>query len=655
MLFAAALFAMAVGPHRVGDYFAETDFYGGYAEGARNLMGGFLNPTRYGVVGPVHEVTLALVGLGVPDLLFGAELISLVAMVAGLLLWYHLLARRADPRLALIATLFMTVNPTFFRYGFSATNDALAFGLQAAALFVLLTRSGQRAAAAAGALAALAFLTRYNAIYLLPAGLVALLAGGTLHPQRARAALAFAGGFLGPVLPWTLFSLAHGGAFASQLHHNIAYDVFARSHGIAWDDYQRTLQPGFRTLWDVIARDPGAVARRELFNVWDHLRLDGAKLLGLPMTACAALGAVLAWRDGTLARAWPIGVAGALLFLTLVPAFHAERYSLPLLPAYLALAAAAFASPRFAVVVGRGSRVWLKPVFALLPLVLAGLWTFKATARVLDQLPVEVLDCGRTLRELGRPGDRVIARKPHIGFHGRAQALAFPFTTTLPELAAYARTHRARWLFFSWPEAELRPAYWYLLDTAAVVPGLTVRRSTPDRPAVLYEIGPEFGTVPAWFENDTTRAWHMARARLRVNPADVNSMLTLALIDFDRGRFAASRARLERLVARAPGKLQAWLLLGEVSLHLEDGPRAATAYERAEAIDPRNVEARVGRGWASLVSRRPREAASLWRPVVSSARDPATLERMIDLYRAVGDPAAEAEARAALARLRGRS
>src|SRR5258706_10597996 len=61
VLFGIALLAMELGPHRIGDYFTETDFYGGYADGARALQRGQLDPARYGVVGPVYDVALALV------------------------------------------------------------------------------------------------------------------------------------------------------------------------------------------------------------------------------------------------------------------------------------------------------------------------------------------------------------------------------------------------------------------------------------------------------------------------------------------------------------------------------------------------------------------------------------------------------------------
>jgi tetratricopeptide (TPR) repeat protein len=651
-LFGIALLTIVLGPHKVGDNFAETDFYGGYADGARALQHGRLDPARYGVVGPGYEVALALVGFVMPNLLLAAELISIASILLGAALWLRMLAARANAWLALMASLFLVTNVTFFRYGYSATNDSLAFALLSASLFFLLARDDRRAPLFAGVLAGLAFLTRYNTAALLPAGLIALLAGGTPQTNRRGAALRLAAGFLAPVLPWIAFSLARGQSFHFQFFHNIAYDVFARSKGIAWDDYQKLMQPQFHGLGEVIARDPGAVLRREVFNVWDHFRQDARVLVGVPVALCALIGVLLAWRDGTLRRLWPLLVVGALLFLTLVPIFYSERYGLPLIPIYATFAAAAFTSPILALAFGRAPRLWLKPALAALPLLLAVQNEVKATRRNLEQLPVEVLDCAETLRVLRRPGDGVICRKPQIAFHGGVAAVPFPFTRTLPELAEYARGQGARWLFMSWPEAEMRPAYWYLLDTTAVVPGLTIRR-IGHRPAILYEIGPEFGRPPDWWGNRTLTAWHVSRAKVWVNPADTGALLTLGTIEYERGQADSARVPLEQAVRYAPQLAPAWYMLGEIALSQNDGARARVCYEQVLAIDPSRTSARVQLGWAALVSRDAMGAARIWRPLIGQTNDPATLERMAQLFAAVGDRSGEAEARAALARMGG--
>jgi tetratricopeptide (TPR) repeat protein len=650
-LLGAALLVMVLGPHRVGDYMTETDFYGQYAQGAQLIQHGRLDPARYGVVGPGYELALALAGMVLRDLFLAAGLLSLASSTLALLLWAALLRRRADARVALGAALFIATNATFFRYGYSVTTDALALTLQSAALYVLLARPGLRAAAGAGVLAALAFLTRYNAGVLLPAGLIAIAAGGALQEKRGRATLWFTTGFLLPVLPWVIYSFARGTGVTFQLHHNIAYEVFARAKGIPWDTYQRTMQPQFHSLADVIARDPAAVASRMFFNVHDHLRLDAARLLGWPLALCAALGLGLGLTDGALRRLWPLVPAWALLFLALVPAFYSERYSLALLPCYATAAALFFASPRFALVLLRGPRPWLKPVLALLPLAFALSATVRSQARVLDQLPVEVLDAARTLRSLARPGDRVIARKAHVAFHSGVEPVPFPFVATLPELAAYARAQGARWLYFSWPEGQTRPEFWYLLDTTAVVPGLTPRRITAPHPAVLYEIGPAFGQAPAWAANDTLSTLHAARGQLAVDPAEPQALRSLGSVELARGRLAEARSAYEGAARRLPRDVALQLAIGKVCVRLGDFAAGATAFEQAEALEPSNVDARVGLGWALLFARRPQEAAAAWRPVVALTRDSDTLRRMVELYQALGDREAEAQARATLARM----
>src|SRR5690349_24804376 len=57
-LFVAATLPVLVWMHPVGDYFTETDFYGGYAPGVHALWGHGLDPSRYGAVGPVFELLL---------------------------------------------------------------------------------------------------------------------------------------------------------------------------------------------------------------------------------------------------------------------------------------------------------------------------------------------------------------------------------------------------------------------------------------------------------------------------------------------------------------------------------------------------------------------------------------------------------------------
>ncbi len=265
-----------------------------------------------------------------------------------------------------------------------------------------------------------------------------------------------------------------------------------------------------------------------------------------------------------------------------------------------------------------------------------------------------MLDCAKVLRAERQPGDRVIARKPHIAFHGGVEAVAFPFADSLPALAAVAKARNARWLFFSWPEMQMRPKLGYLLDTSLAVPGLTVRHATPGRPAVLYRIGPEFGTLTPALTSPETLGYHYARSRLMVDSTDLRAWRYRGQVAFKWGRFPESQMATAHVLARTPDDTESLILYGETCLRTGDYAAASDAFDHAEMVLPGSMEARLGRGWARLMLRRPAEAAELWRPVIGVTRDPATLARMVELYQGLGDAQSAAEARAALARLTGR-
>src|SRR5262249_6520122 len=158
---------------------------------------------------------------------------------------------------------------------------------------------------------------------------------------------------------------------------------------------------------------------------------------------------------------------------------------------------------------------------AVVPVALSVVASVDLQRRILAQQPTEALAAAETLRSLARPGDRVIARKPHVAALAGVAAVGFPFVESLAELGGDAQPERARWAYSGSREAEARPAFRYLLDTSAVVPGLTARHVTAGRPSVLYEIDAGFGAAPAWIHNDTLVALHDARATVLASPRDL--------------------------------------------------------------------------------------------------------------------------------------
>jgi hypothetical protein len=652
-LAALALLWTALRLHRVGDYFTESDFYGGYAEGARWMQQGRVDPARYAVVGPVYAAVLALLGAVAGDLFLAGRLVSVAAACGTLLLWWKLLERRVGAVVGLWTVAFLAVNPVFFRYGYSATTDMLANFLQTAALFALLGMKGPRAPLWAGLAAALAFLTRYNAAYLVPAGILCAAwlarAPGT---SRRRAVALFLAAFALVAGAWFAYSLASGHLPGAELFSNLGFYTNESTSRNVQDDYG-TLTGPLSAPRAPAAAAPArlALAERVLRNVPGHLAADARDLLGWPLAALCLAGLILALWDGSWRALVPLWAAGSLLFATLLPVFYSDRYSMPLAPVYLALAGAAVASPRLAL--GRaGSSFNLKWVLALILLALLVPKSIAYQKRVLGQMPIEVIEAGRALRRVAPPGARIVSRKAHIAYYGGVEPVPFPRLRTLAELAAYCERQRAEFLYFSWYEGELRPEFWYLLDTTGTVPGLSVTYACERNPAVVYRIGPAFGRDPEWFADDTLRRVHVARAVVKVL-TDQNAWphhLLLAVYDLQHGRAAEALVHAEAAARIRPEHAAGWSLQGDALRLLARPAEAIVAYERGLARSPRSVPTRIGLGQAQMDLGRTAEAAGTFRPVLGGVEDRPLLRRLVLLYDQLGDRDASATARARLAR-----
>src|SRR5262249_16918677 len=130
----------------------------------------------YGFVGPLYPIVLACTTPLAGGAFRAALVISLAAAVATMLLWGSLLRERAGAFAGLAAVLLFATNAVFFRQAYWVTTDALAVALQSLAVWLVSRARGRTPVAiAAGAAAGLAFLTRYTSVWLVPAGLAALV------------------------------------------------------------------------------------------------------------------------------------------------------------------------------------------------------------------------------------------------------------------------------------------------------------------------------------------------------------------------------------------------------------------------------------------------------------------------------------------------
>jgi 4-amino-4-deoxy-L-arabinose transferase-like glycosyltransferase len=613
VLFVAALIPVLLFLHPVGDYFVETDFYGGYAPGVHALWAHGPDPARYGVVGPVYELVLGAIGASGLDLFRLAQFLSLASMAGAIALWASWAERRVHPGLGWIVALLCATNPTLVRYAYTASTDAFALFLVSAAFVALFPAvATPRAMAIAGLLAGVATLTRYTGIVLVPLGLAVALWPGRSSPwhrQRARAATAFGLGVLAVFGPWWGFTLARGAPPPLRFYHNLAYDVYARARGITWDDYQLTLEKEFPSLRSVIERDPGAVVSRLAWNVIDHAR-EAARALWLPALAVLALmGAALG-----LARRVPGAVAafgfGALFYAALVPAFYANRYHAVLVPPAAALAAFALAHPKglpglFGAAAPASARAGKRAsggfargvLAAIAILALGATAVLQARATVADtrdvaaQVPSELPALGKALRDdwKGSGAPRLVARKPHLSYYGHAEPVPFPDLYSLEEFATFTHEQKADYVFVSWPEALLRPPFAFLLVPEFAPAGLELVSASPNGRAALYRVTPEFGSrMPDWYPDEWK--WRAAEGLVRIQPQVPENWLGAGAGRHARRDLAGARTAFETALRLRPRWGEALGALANVEADMGDFRAAVRDFELAIAAgehDPR--------------------------------------------------------------------
>ena len=491
---------MAVFGRPIGDYGVETDFYGDFVPTARRWMHEGAQVGN-GFRGPFYYVLLGLAG----QTFMAGKILSVLASGVGLRLLGSVAERVLDRRAALIATLALGANAVFVELSFRAASDPIFWALFTGTLALCLSESAEDEARrawwrwpAAGLLAGFAWLTRYNGIALLPAGL--LFAAFFAGPHRLRAMSTFAGGWLIAALPWALFLWKKmGDPFWNTNYQNLAIAVYAPDPSLAQQGaFMKAV--GFASAGEVLAVNfPQAVAALTR-NLFTHFALDVMTLVAWPWAIVSLAGYAITWRRWKEPRALVFLAAGFITYLSLLPAFHNPRFMLPLLVWWMiGIGALVTTLPGLVKRRDLKRRAFPLALSALLALVV---WTqFREISRSLDRAstkacPYEILVVARDAKRHHLPINQttpIAARKPQIGYYLGAPVVSLPFGG-LEEL----RNSGAHYLLISAAEVMQSSSLMPLLDPRPDTPiprGLTlVARGSADvgggrsRRAMLYAI-----------------------------------------------------------------------------------------------------------------------------------------------------------------------
>lgn len=476
--FAAALVFVGLRFHTAGDLRYDSDFFDAYVHEAKSFLGGHVEVAAY--KGPVYPIALGTLHLllgWITGGMFETGII-LSALSAGVFLFATYILTRAlfSPRVALAAVALIVVNPTFVRCSYTTGNDMFFCAIAMAAAWALLRPSRPRARwmLAAGVLSALAFLTRYNGVFLVVGGTLALV---LLDPwkrplaRRAGSAALFLAGFVVILSPWLAYSKHETGhLLVNENYMNVAY-AFYMEDELA-DAFRARHEGAFHSFGDVVRYDParffGELPDRAGELVFGTL----GRVVLWPVSAAVVMSLFLlrVRRPGRRRLAY-YGLA-ALFMGTLVPVFFAERFTLFAIPAFATLAACGLSKlgrKRVAAataamlilysgVVCVGQNVgYLRPYFD----------GFRAVAEAFkDNVPP------------GQRGSVVAARRGYFGYFAGLETIAVPTARTYADLIAYLRQNDADYLFFSFYAADTRPELASLSNPDSPHPGLRTIMST---------------------------------------------------------------------------------------------------------------------------------------------------------------------------------
>ncbi|MBI5837918.1 MAG: tetratricopeptide repeat protein [Candidatus Eisenbacteria bacterium] len=639
--YALLLLWVNLGLHVTPFYAVETDLLGDYIPAARDLLGGRMQAAQYAFKGFGYPLLLATFSFPCGgDFYLAARVLNVAAALAGAWCSFLLIRRFLGPGVGLAVLLGLAVNPVYLRAAVEAGTDLPTFALSIAATHLVLQGRGSRAVAAAGLLSGFAIITRYNAAFLVPAAAAVLLA----RPPRLPRLAAYAAGLAVSVVPWLVTNQAlTGNAFTNENWQNVARDIYGRDTN--WDAFWKIAAGQFHSLRDVALYDPRLFFSRLGANMATHWLQDIHRLLPVWLGVPALAGLALCWWRR---RGWP-GMLGhfALGYLSLVSVFYGPRFFLYLLPFYLSGAGALVlmwspgrpaavrspgrSAPAGAAVPAVAGRAWLPALrWVLLAGLLApsGARAWADIQALLADAPHEVRVGGELLRSLGRPGETVMARKPHVAYFAGMNYVELPAAADIFELVQAARASGAGYLFYSGVEKHLRPQFDLLEDRDVRLPGLAqvAARSLPrGRSFTIYR----FTDEPVTESQMQAPLAEALERHVAGRPGLAAPRLVLSGQLMAMGRFREALGHLAVADSLSPGAPRVIAFQAHAHLCLGEYEAAARYCEKGLRMGQAAGLFHDELGTVRLAQRRPAEAREHFQAAV--ALEPANIEYRVRL------------------------
>ncbi|MFO7444955.1 MAG: glycosyltransferase family 39 protein [Ignavibacteriaceae bacterium] len=474
--------------HKTGSYYitSENDFFSSYVPHAQSLLNGNFVIDVYR--GPLYVLFLASVNIIFDNYMTAGVLISSLSSAVFLFVIYLTLKSIFSNKIAFAAVLLTSINPFFAAYSYAAGTDMFFNSLAASAIYFFLTADKNKKTKfiLAGIFTALAFLTRYSAVFLLlsiPALILFTRIVSNSVNKKIIPVILFLAAFFIIVSPWGIYTYTHKGVvFYNENYRNLAISI-GNTGKINWEKEWNKNSDKYGSLMEIIEEEPFTLAETVALNLIYHSYKNLTVLNTLHVGIFSVIGLIVLKKRKPTPHQSAFYLINLSFFLLLLPFFYDLRFPLLMIPLFTVYA---YFGIRIAADLSRFSQ----------SIILSGLLCFGIVTSIsynkhliTGQNEVKKTAEKFFLNNIAGSGKSTIAsRMPHISYELKMKWKVLPAGKGMAETIAELKKKKVDYLYFSRREYNERKELRSLIYPAEAPTGLTPVVYIRQGPAVLYKI-----------------------------------------------------------------------------------------------------------------------------------------------------------------------
>lgn len=450
--------------HEMGGFNVETDFYGGYAINLEKVLhGGRFQDEDHG---PGYIFVLIVFYFIFGDAFTAGKFLTIFSSVLFAAFTFLSIKNIFNSKLAFYTIVFLLI--IIFPFSILVSTD-MFFAFLIAFSTYLIFKNGKISYSNllwGGLVAGYAVMTRLNAI-ILPAAIIfslIIINPGNWHwKKRGVASLILLGSMILAASPWFIMNISYyGKPFISEAHQTIGASFLMSKQDpnvdFSWGAEKAEVAQQYDSMFSLISNNFTAFVKFFLKNVIQYFKWLLIFLIKFPGYLFVAPGALLLFSKANKLQLsyFTIPLCGFLIYciVAFIPRFYIYIVAFFILFIIYFLFYENFPahqnsfSTRF---------FYFSRIIFTIVLLLTAKESISELRKNISNEPIYIKKIATFLQKQSLSTDKIIARKPHLGYFSKLESIVFPDVSTVNDILIYARENNARYLYYGTTEFELRP------------------------------------------------------------------------------------------------------------------------------------------------------------------------------------------------------